>query len=385
MNIAKPITVAVSLIILAGCSSKPAENSLAAKKAKLEQLKKQQETINKEVIDLQAEIIKLDPSANPEKAKLVAVKKLSTDDFQHYINLQGKIDAENIAYVTPRNQGGQVKAVYVKQGDVVKKGQLLLKLDDAIYQTQLSQAQTQLKYAQDIYQRRNNLWKENIGTEVELTTAKNNVDQAQHQVDLVKEQLGYTNVYAEMNGVADEVTIKVGETFTGNPASGSYIKLVNTGDLKATAQVPDNYLDRVKVGGTVKIILPDISDTLTSKITVTGKVIDPNSRTFQVEAKLPSNANFKPNQLALIRIMDYAANNTFTVPVNTLQTDEQGKYVLVAVNENGKTYARKKHVEAGQLYEDQLEIKSGLAVGDMLITEGFQNLYDGQLITTSAS
>lgn len=385
MNIAKPITVAVSLIILAGCSSKPAENSLAAKKAKLEQLKKQQETINKEVIDLQAEIIKLDPSANPEKAKLVAVKKLSTDDFQHYINLQGKIDAENIAYVTPRNQGGQVKAVYVKQGDVVKKGQLLLKLDDAIYQTQLSQAQTQLKYAQDIYQRRNNLWKENIGTEVELTTAKNNVDQAQHQVDLIKEQLGYTNVYAEMNGVADEVTIKVGETFTGNPASGSYIKLVNTGDLKATAQVPDNYLDRVKVGGTVKIILPDISDTLTSKITVAGKVIDPNSRTFQVEAKLPSNANFKPNQLALIRIMDYAANNTFTIPVNTLQTDEQGKYVLVAVNENGKTYARKKHVEAGQLYEDQLEIKSGLAVGDMLITEGFQNLYDGQLITTSAS
>jgi len=83
--------------------------------------------------------------------------------------------------------------------------------------------------------------------------------------------------------------------------------------------------------------------------------------------------------------MDYTANNTFTVPVNTLQTDEQGKYVLVAVTENGKTYARKKHVEAGQLYEDQLEIKSGLAAGDMLITDGFQNLYDGQLITTSAS
>jgi RND family efflux transporter MFP subunit len=384
MNI-KHIVIAVSLIAFASCSGKKTGNTLADKKAKLEQLKKQQEDITKQVASLQAEIIKLDPSANPEKAKLVAVKKLSTEDFQHYINLQGKIDAENIAYVTPRNQGGQVKALYVKQGDYVKKGQLLLKLDDAIYQTQLNQAQTQLKYAQDIYQRRNNLWKENIGTEVELTTAKNNVDQAQHQVDLIKEQLGYTNVYAEMNGVADEVTIKVGETFTGNPVAGGYIKLVNTSDLKATAQVPDNYLEKVKTGSTVKIILPDINDTLTSKITTAGKVIDPNSRTFQVEAKLPSNANFKPNQLALIRIMDYTANNTFTIPVNTLQTDEQGKYVLVAVTENGKTYARKKHVEAGQLYEDQLEIKSGLAVGDMLITEGFQNLYDGQLITTSAS
>ncbi|MGN6354587.1 MAG: efflux RND transporter periplasmic adaptor subunit [Parafilimonas sp.] len=384
MNI-KHIVIAVSLIAFASCSGKKTGNTLADKKAKLEQLKKQQEDITKQVASLQAEIIKLDPSANPEKAKLVAVKKLSTEDFQHYINLQGKIDAENIAYVTPRNQGGQVKALYVKQGDYVKKGQLLLKLDDAIYQTQLSQAQTQLKYAQDIYQRRNNLWKENIGTEVELTTAKNNVDQAQHQVDLIKEQLGYTNVYAEMSGVADEVTIKVGETFTGNPVAGGYIKLVNTSDLKATAQVPDNYLEKVKVGSTVKIILPDINDTLTSKITTAGKVIDPNSRTFQVEAKLPSNASFKPNQLALVRIMDYTANNTFTIPVNTLQTDEQGKYVLVAITENGKTYARKKHVEAGQLYEDQLEIKSGLAVGDMLITEGFQNLYDGQLITTSAS
>jgi multidrug efflux pump subunit AcrA (membrane-fusion protein) len=48
-------------------------------------------------------------------------------------------------------------------------------------------------------------------------------------------------------------------------------------------------------------------------------------------------------------------------------------------------FARKKHVEIGQLYNDQLEIKSGLAAGDMLITDGFQNLYDGQLITTSAS
>src|SRR4029078_5019205 len=120
-------------------------------------------------------------------------------------------------------------------------GQLLLKLDDALIKQQIQQAQTQLKFAEDLYQRRNNLWKENIGTEVELTTAKNNVDQAQHQLDQLQEQLSYSNVYADMNGVADEVTIHVGETFTGNPAAGGYIKLVNTGDLKVTAQVPDNY------------------------------------------------------------------------------------------------------------------------------------------------
>ncbi len=358
---------------------------LAEKKAKLETLKKQQDDLNKQITTLQAEIIKLDPSANPEKAKLVAVEKIASQNFNHYINLQGKVDAQNIAYVSPRGQGGQVKALYVKEGDVVKKGQLLLKLDDVLVQQQINQAQTQLKYAKDIYERRNNLWKENIGTEVDLTTAKNNVDQAQHQVDLLQEQAGFSNVYADINGVADQVTIHVGETFTGNPAAGGYIKLVNTNDLKVTAQVPDNYLGNVEVGSNVKIILPDINDSLMSKVTVAGKLIDPNSRTFQIEAKLPANPLFKPNEIAFVHIMDYSAANTFTIPVNTLQTDEQGKYVLVAVNENGKMYARKKHIQIGRLYNDRLEVKSGLSADDVIITDGFQNLYDGQLITTSAS
>ncbi len=374
--------------VLASCSgktdtSKNGNADLAQKKAKLEQLKKQQDDLTKQITNLQAEIIKLDPSANPEKAKLVAVEKLSTDNFQHYIDLQGKVDAQNIAYVTSRNpQPAQVRAVYVKEGYYVKKGQLLLKLDDALAKKAVDQAQTKLKFDQDIYNRRNNLWKENIGTEVELTTAKNAVDADQHALDQAEEQLSFSNVYADISGVADEVTIHIGETF---PSTTGYIKIVNTSDLKVTAQVPDNYVGKVKEGSKVKIVLPDINDSLMSKINVTGKVIDPNTRTFQIEAKLPAKSSFKPNQLAYVRIMDYAASNVFTIPVNTMQTDEQGKYVLVAVTENGKMYARKKHIEIGQLYNDQLEVKSGLSEGDMLITDGFQNLYDGQLITTSAS
>ncbi|MEP6465488.1 MAG: efflux RND transporter periplasmic adaptor subunit [Parafilimonas sp.] len=383
INRKKYLLFAVSIMLLASCGSKTNDNSLAGKKAKLEQLKKQQDDLTKQVTDLQAEIIKLDPSANPEKAKLVAVQKLSTDNFQHYIDLQGKVDAQNIAYVTSRSaQPAQVKALYVQPGDRVQKGQLLLTLDNSLAQKAVDQAQTQLKYAKDLYSRRNNLWKENIGTEVELTTAKNNVDQAQHALDQANEQLSFSKVYADISGVADQVTIHVGETF---PSATGFIKIVNTSDLKVTALVPENYLERVKAGSNVKIIFPDLNDTLNSKISVASKVIDPNSRTFYIEAKLPANSTYKPNQLAFVRIMDYAASNSITIPVNTLQTDDQGKYVLVAVSENGKTYARKKRVEIGEMYNNQLEIKSGLSEGDVLITDGFQNLYDGQLITTTAS
>ncbi len=378
------VLIITAFFSVVSCSPKKNNDNadLSAKKAKLEQLKKQQDDLTKQISTLQADIIKLDPSANPEKAKLVAIQKLSTDNFNHYINLQGKVDAQNIAYVTSRSpQPGQVKALYVKQGDYVKQGQLLLTLDNELAQKAVDQAQTQVKYAQDIYNRRNNLWKENIGTQVDLTTAKNNLDQAQHLLDQAEEQLSFSKVYADISGVADQVTIHIGETF---PSATGFIKIVNTSDLKVTSQVPENYLDRVKVGGSVRIIFPDLNDSITSKISVASKVIDPNSRTFEIEAKLPPNSLYKPNQLAYVHIMDYAATNSLTIPVNTLQTDEQGKYVLVAVAENGKMYARKKHVVVGEMYNNQLEIKSGLAQGDMLITDGYQNLYDGQLITTTS-
>jgi RND family efflux transporter MFP subunit len=379
----KHMALAASLAVLASCSAKKDDNSpLAEKKAKLEELKKQQDDLNKQIITLQAEIIKLDPSANPEKAKLVAVQKLGEENFTHFINLQGKVYTNDIAYVASRSpQPLQVKALFVKQGDNVKKGQLLLTLDNSLSQKAVDQAKTQLKFAQDLYARRMNLWKENIGTEVDLTTAKNNVDQAQHQLDQTEEQLGFSNVYADISGVADEVTIHIGETF---PSQTGYIKIVNSSDLKVASQVPENYLGKVNVGSKVEIVFPDLNDSLMSTVSVAGKVIDPNSRTFQIEAKLPPNALYKPNELAFVRIMDYTATSTLTIPVNTLQTDEKGKYVLVASMENGKMYARKKHVEVGEMYNNQLEIKNGLSTGDMLITDGYQNLYDGQLITTNA-
>jgi multidrug efflux pump subunit AcrA (membrane-fusion protein) len=113
-------------------------------------------------------------------------------------------------------------------------------------------------------------------------------------------------------------------------------------------------------------------------------MIDLNSRTFYIEAKIPASANLKPNQLAKIKIKDYGNSKAITIPVNTLQNDEKGKFVMIATKENGKLIARKRQVAVGELYGDQLEVKSGLLNGDTLITEGFQGLYEGQLITTEA-
>ncbi len=180
------------------------------------------------------------------------------------------------------------------------------------------------------------------------------------------------------------VNVKVGEFFSPQsaamPASG--IRIVNTGDLKVQVQVPENYLDKVSVGNNLRVTLPESNNKIIdTKVTVVGKLIDPVSRTFFIEGKLPQDKAIKANQIARVQIMDYANNSAITIPVNTLQSDEKGKYVMVAVTENGKTVSHKKTVTIGELYRDRLEIKSGLTAGDKIITEGFQNLYEGQLLT----
>jgi membrane fusion protein, multidrug efflux system len=356
---------------------------VAKQKAELQKLKDQQAELVTKIQKTEAELGKTDSSsAKKEKAKLIAYQPVTPINFIHFIELQGKIDALNIAFVTPRNgTGGQVKAIYVKKGDLVKKGQLLLKLDDALLLQQLGTAKQQLAFAQDLYNRRKNLWAQQIGSEVELVTAKNQVDQAQHQVDFVNKQIELTNVYADISGVADDVNIRLGEFFSGN----NQIRIVNTTELKAVAQVPENYLGQVKVGSNVKVVIPELNNkTIDTKISVTGKTIDASNRGFYIEAKLPYEKVFYPNQVALIKIQDYTAANAITIPVNSLQNDEKGKYVMVAVKVGDRLVARKKPIMIGMMYGDKVEILSGLQAGDNIITEGYQGLYDDQPITTQA-
>ena len=390
------LTVLAAIVLLSSCGSskKEGDAALNEKKAALEKLKTDKNNLDSKITSLEKEISKLDTSAaNMPKAKLVALQTLATTEFTHYIELQGRVDAENVSYITPRGGPGQIKAIYVKQGALVKKGQLLLKLDDAIQQQNLVAARqglesikTQLSYAKNIYQRQKNLWDQNIGTEVQLITAKNNVATLENQlltsqenIKVVQEQVKTALVYSDVNGVADMVTVRQGEIF-GSPGSG-VIKIVNNSLLKVVSNIPENYLGSVGKGSSVMVVLPDVNKTINTTVSFVGASIDIINRGYVVEAKLPADPALKPNQIAMMKIKDYSAANAIAIPLNTLQNDEKGKFVLIANTENGKLIARKRPVNIGSLNGNLLEIKTGLKAGDALITEGFGSLYEGQLLT----
>jgi len=383
-------------LLLTACGGNKPTGTLEQKKATLDSLKKIQAGINDQILKLQEDIAKIDTSAaGAQKAALVSVTALTAADFNHYIDLQGKVEAVNISYVTPRNgTGGQVKALYITKGQHISKGQLLLKMDDVLAQQQVKSAQQQVNSAQiqydnlvDVYKRRKNLFDQGIGTQVQLNADKTAADNAQAQLrnaqeglKTAQEQLGFTNVYSDVDGVAEDVNIRVGELFSAQ-APTPQIKIVNTSNLKVTTNVPENYLSKVNVGDNVVLNFPDINKNINAKISVAGKIIDPNSRSFYIEARLPADKDLRPNQIANVKIQDYAAANTLSIPVNTLQTDDKGKFVYVAETSGDKTVAKKKPVTIGQSYGDKVQVLSGLQAGDKIITEGFQNLYDGAAIT----
>lgn len=397
MNKLSILIAYILLLTACGKGVKQEKNSLTEKKANLEKLKAEKTKLEAEITSLQEEIARLDTSVSNERTKLVTLSTIGESHFKHYIDLRGQIDADDISYIAPKMGPAQVKAVYVKQGQAVKKGQLLLKLEDAIIRQQIAAAtqqlqglRTQLNYSKTIYERQKNLWDQGIGTEVQLISARTNVESldnqlkaAQEQVKVAQEQLKTTNVTSDVDGIADIVNIKVGEIFSGMTAMGPQIKIVNTHNPKVVVSIPENYMSRLSKGTPIEISVPDAGKSFSSVLSVISQSIDPVQRGFMAEARLSSDPVLRPNQTAIVKILDYQSEKALVIPVNVVQSDEKGKYVFIAeASTAGLIKARRQTITLGEVYADSVEVKSGLLKGAQLVTQGYQNLYEGQALTS---
>ena len=274
--------------------------------------------------------------------------------------------------------GGAITHVYVKAGDFVTKGQKIVTIDNSVLRNSIQEIEIQLETAKTIYERQKNLWDQKIGTEVQFIQAKTQVEALQRRITTLKSQDGMNIVTAPISGVVDEVRFKAGEMAA--PGVG-IVRIVNFSDLKVVANVPDTYAGTIAKGDMVKIKFPDLQKEISARLTFVSQTINQVSRTFVVEAKVPNiDKSLKPNLTAIININDQSKTGAIVIPQSFVQNTDQGNIVYVAVVEGNKKVAKARQVTTGLTYDGKVEVKSGLLSGDMLITEGYQEIVDGQLI-----
>jgi membrane fusion protein, multidrug efflux system len=369
------LLMSLMVFVTVSCGKKE-DNSLAGKKAQLVELQKEAATLTTKIQALQSELDKLEPNKE-EKIKTVSVSPVITQNFQHFVEATGRLEAENNVFVSPQT-GGALTKVFVKIGDFVSKGQKIATIDNSILRNSMQEVEIQLETAKTIFERQKNLWEQKIGTEVQYIQAKSAVESLERRINTLKSQDVLNVVVAPISGVVDEVRLKAGEIAA--PGVG-ILRIVNFSELKVVANVPDTYAGTIAKGDLVKIKFPDLQKEITARLSYVSQTINQVSRTFTVEAKVPmTDKSFKPNLTALVTINDQSTGGAIVIPQNYIQNTEQGSIVYVAVNEGNKKIARAKIVKTGLSYDGKIEIKSGLTVGEALITEGYQEIVDGQAI-----
>src|SRR5690606_15056125 len=213
-------------------------------------------------------------------------------------------------------------------------------------------------------------------TEVQFLQAKTNKESLEKQLASLNEQNEMTRIKSPISGTVDQVAVKIGENISpGMPAA----RIVNSADLKIVADISEAYVTNIKKGNKVMVHIPELNEEVEAKVTFVGRTIDPLSRTFRVDVKMPSLENLRPNMTGVIRVIFHTEPSAITVPVNVVQEVNGEKVVYVAEDAGNQTVARKKVVTVGGVYSNLAQVK-GLDEGDSIITVGYQGLNDGDVV-----
>ena len=377
----KRIIVILTLTtFLFACGSTPGKNELEKKKTELNKKRDELVKLQKEIADLESYIAKNDTANKGPKKKVVNMTTIQPQEFQHFIEIQGTVDSDENAFVSPAAPG-LITSINVKVGDRVGKGTILASTESSALQSTLVEVNSALDLATIAYEKQKRLWDQKIGSEIQYLQAKTQMESLQARKKSVQGQIAMGKIIAPFSGTIDDVTVKLGEM-----ASPGYngIRVINLDNMKATAKVSDTYISKIKKGALVNVYIPDIDKSFETKIGFVGQNVSSQSRSFNIDIKLANkDKSLRPNLIAKIKINDETIKDAIVIPSKILQKNIDGTpYILVAEKQkNGSLIAKKVDIEIGSDYAGNTVVTSGLKEGDVIVTEGFQDLIDGQVIS----
>ena len=373
-----------SLLIagISSCGQNESDDEQKSLEQKKDELREKRKTLNQlqgDIQRLESEIEARGNDRERESKVLVELDTLRKQDLKHFTVFQGNVDTRN-RVTASAEVSGRIISLAVEEGQAVRSGQVIARLDTEVIDKQMAEVETTLSLAKDVYERQKRLWDQNIGSEVQYLEAKNSMERLERNLEVLQSQKARAVVRAPKSGVLDQLLLREGELVSPGVPIGL---IVDTQNLKLSVDVPENFLARIDLGDEVEIHFPSLDETIPSRISRIGSSIDPENRTFRVEANLPSgHSRIMPHLMARMSVNDRTAENTLVVPLNIVQYELGGRaYVYVAEDQGDFLRAKKNYVETGLSYRGQIEIQTGLREGDLLIVRGHQDVSSDQRLT----
>ena len=320
------------------------------------------------------------PASTDESLTTVKVVHVGTEEVSDSIRADGLLATENEAKLSFKT-GGVIDRIYVKEGEFVKKGQLLASLNTTQIDAQIDQAKLAVAKTQRDYERASNLYKDSVFTLEQMQNARTAFEMAKKSLDAISFDREYAYIRAEANGFVTtksgnegEVTAPGLSVLTVDEASGSNDYLLRVG-------VTDEQWALVSIGQKATVQLDAFSGKVfRGYVYRKSRVADKSGGSFQVDIKVIF-AGVMPavGMFGKAVIAPGKPTKEFTIPYEAL-IQVNGQYAQVYLAEADHSL-RKTNVRIGTFNEKNVIVRSGLKEGDAVIVSNEAFLNDNSKIT----
>ncbi|HAC16120.1 MAG TPA: hypothetical protein DCE78_09285 [Bacteroidetes bacterium] len=325
-----------------------------------------------------------DTTESTTRERIVAVETMTVEQvrFEDRIRINGNVSAFEDAMISVETPG-QVLFI-AERGTNVKKGDVILRLDDRLLQANYQATKTGYELALDAFNRQNALYADSVISTMQYLQAKAQKDQAASQLTAIEKQLEDAALKAPFSGRIEEKLTSEGQFVgPGTPV----LRLVNTNQVKISGGVPERYAGIIKAGSEVEVQFRSYGlESRTAQIRFAGNLINPESRTFPVEIVLNNtNGSIKPSMVVEMRVTRSELEESIIVPRTAVIRNDEGLSIFVVTNDNGTLKATQQTVTLSLSSGDYVVVDSGLNPGDQVVTAGFTNLSNGDLVNVIAT
>lgn len=315
------------------------------------------------------------------QASQVETLVLRPTSFTDIIEVTGSVEALDDATLSAQTAG--TVTMLADRGTRIAEGEPVARINADQARAAVEQARARYELAQDRFERQQPLYRDSIISALEFEQVRSERNQAKAALQQAKKRLENTRVDAPFTGTVEEKFVQAGEQV----APGMQVaRLVNTRQVRVTAGVPERYANDIEEGTPVQIDARQYgAGVRTAEVTFAGNTIDPDSRTFAIEATLPNEAGtLKPEMSVTLRVTRTTLDDAIVIPRTAVIRDETGTHAYVVERTDTTAVARSRDLTLGPSTGEQIVVEAGLAAGDELVTVGQDDVSAGARVEVTA-